>query len=147
MTEEGYSVDVLVQWKLVWVAFEVDGQYHFLNDPSDRSANGATLLKRRQLRALGWRVVSVPYWEWDNVKGIDSKSRAYLSNLLESISMHGQPQGTSDVNAREESSAQNCSLSSALSGTQGVLRPSSGAHATHQCARAVSTSLVTNNKL
>ena len=23
------------------------------------------VLKRRQLRALGWKVLSIPYWEWD----------------------------------------------------------------------------------
>ncbi len=39
----------------------MDGSFHFLG----REPNGATLLKRRQLRHLGWRLASVPYWELD----------------------------------------------------------------------------------
>ena len=43
--------------------------------------NGPTLLKHRQLQAAGWRVVSVPYFEWG---GLDSprEQRAYLSRRL-----------------------------------------------------------------
>jgi hypothetical protein len=25
------------------------------------------MLKRRQLRHQGWRLVSIPYWEWDEL--------------------------------------------------------------------------------
>lgn len=41
-------------------------------------ANGGTLLKRRQLGQLGYRVVSVPYWEWAEVKGKVRRQEAYL---------------------------------------------------------------------
>jgi hypothetical protein len=32
--------------------------------PSARLPNGSTLLKQQQLGQLGYKVVSVPYWEW-----------------------------------------------------------------------------------
>jgi len=32
---------------------------------------GATLLKRRQLQHLGWRLVSVPHWEWYALRHAD----------------------------------------------------------------------------
>jgi hypothetical protein len=42
---------------------EVDGPSHFLLEPSHRP-RGSTLLKRRHLQALGFVLVSIPYWEW-----------------------------------------------------------------------------------
>ena len=42
------------------VAIEVDGPSHFCG----RTPTGATALKRRQLRAAGWALLPVPYWEW-----------------------------------------------------------------------------------
>ena len=43
------------------VAVEVDGPSHFFG----RTPTGATALKRRQLRAAGWALLPVPYWEWN----------------------------------------------------------------------------------
>eukprot|EP00962_Isochrysis_galbana_P044958 scaffold17563_cov117-Isochrysis_galbana.AAC.1 len=63
-TEEGYSLDYVVEWCGQQVAIEVDGPSHFVG----RKPNGATLLKRRQLRHVGWRLVSIPYWEWDELR-------------------------------------------------------------------------------
>ena len=63
-TAEGYSIDVVVttaDGRKVGV--EVDGPWHFVG--TSRTPNGATLLKRRQLRAAGWALLPVPYWEWD----------------------------------------------------------------------------------
>jgi hypothetical protein len=42
---------------------EVDGPRHFAL-PGLREPLGHTALKRRQLRGLGRRLVSVPWWEW-----------------------------------------------------------------------------------
>lgn len=45
------------------VVIEVDGPYHYtINWPP--TPNGATVLRRRMLRSLGWRLVSVPYFLW-----------------------------------------------------------------------------------
>ena len=62
-TAEGYSIDVVVatpDGRKVGV--EVDGPSHFVG--ASHTPTGATLLKRRQLRAAGWTLLSVPYFEW-----------------------------------------------------------------------------------
>jgi len=80
--EEGYSLDLVVDWRGERLAVEVDGPSHFVG----REPTGATVLKRRQLKHFGWRLVSVPYWEWDEFrdKAKEREQRAaYLSTLLE----------------------------------------------------------------
>jgi hypothetical protein len=70
-TEQGYSLDLLVEWQGQLVAIEVDGPSHFVG----RKPSGATLLKRRQLRHFGWTLVSIPYWEWDELqKGLAAEN-------------------------------------------------------------------------
>ena len=61
----GYSLDLALPSSRV--AVEVDGPTHFLlpDGRGVRKPNGPTLLKRRLLRAAGWRVISVPFYEWD----------------------------------------------------------------------------------
>jgi hypothetical protein len=49
---------------------QVDGPWHFVAlAGGGRRPNGATLLKRRLLGRVGWRVVSVPHWEWEACAG------------------------------------------------------------------------------
>ena len=57
---EGFSIDLIALWKGKQVALEFDGPSHFLTGL--HSATGATLLKHRQLHALGWQLAVVPYW-------------------------------------------------------------------------------------
>jgi len=82
--EEGYSLDLVVDCGgEELIAVEVDGPSHFVG----RVPTGAMLLKRRQLRHFGWRLVSVPYWEWDELNHSDklkerAQRAAYLSPLL-----------------------------------------------------------------
>ena len=40
-------------------------------------ANGPTRMKARQIIAFGWRMFSVPYFEWHPLHGQDAK-QAYL---------------------------------------------------------------------
>ena len=63
----GYSLDLALPSSRV--AVEVDGPSHFLLPDSRgvRKPNGPTLLKRRLLAAAGWRVISVPFYEWDGL--------------------------------------------------------------------------------
>ena len=63
----GYSIDALVTLNDgKRIAVEVDGPWHFVG--RSHQPNGATLLKHRQLRHFGWRLESVPYWEWNRSK-------------------------------------------------------------------------------
>ena len=68
---------------------QVDGPHHFLNGKGSRRPNGPTLLKRRQLRDAGWRLVPVPYFHWRELsrdartpEEIAERRRAYLACLL-----------------------------------------------------------------
>ena len=60
-----YSLDLALPSSRI--AIEVDGPSHFLqpDDRGVRKSNGPTLLKRRLLAAAGWRVISVPFYEWN----------------------------------------------------------------------------------
>jgi hypothetical protein len=73
----GYSIDILVRRRSAagstkW-AVEVDGPTHFLQD--GLTPNGSTLLKRKQLGQLGYKVVPVPFWEWDVLRDKEAKQR------------------------------------------------------------------------
>ncbi|EJK57903.1 hypothetical protein THAOC_22012 [Thalassiosira oceanica] len=61
----GYRIDALVKFNDGRkVAVEVDGPSHFI----DRRPVGSTILKHRQVARLDRiEVVSVPYWEWDDL--------------------------------------------------------------------------------
>ena len=64
------------------VAVEVDGPSHFISRRT-REPTGSTILKRRQVPKLdGIPVVSVPYWEWDELKEDSNKKQEYLHSLL-----------------------------------------------------------------
>ena len=76
-TEQGYSLDAVVLYGGREVAIEVDGPSHFCG----RIPTGATALKRRQLRAVGWVLLPVPYWEWDGLSS-NSARQEYLRAAL-----------------------------------------------------------------
>jgi hypothetical protein len=60
-----------------WVV-EFDGPFHFL---VCRSPAGATFMKRRHLDLLVYSVVSLPFWEWDQLSGSDEREE-YLRGKL-----------------------------------------------------------------
>ena len=83
-TPQGYSLDAVVSHSGREVAVEVDGPSHFVG----RTPTGATALKRRQLRAAGWALLSVPYWEWNalgQALGSKTAKQAYLQRALEGL--------------------------------------------------------------
>jgi RAP domain/FAST kinase-like protein, subdomain 2 len=86
-TQSGYSLDAVVVFQGIQIGVEVDGPFHFVG--RSQSPNGATLLKHRQLCALeGWKLASIPYWEWNELdKGSNGENREkkelYLQKLLE----------------------------------------------------------------
>eukprot|EP00747_Dinoflagellata_sp_TGD_P158114 gnl/TRDRNA2_/TRDRNA2_177789_c2_seq25.p1 gnl/TRDRNA2_/TRDRNA2_177789_c2~~gnl/TRDRNA2_/TRDRNA2_177789_c2_seq25.p1 ORF type:complete len:108 (+),score=14.19 gnl/TRDRNA2_/TRDRNA2_177789_c2_seq25:228-551(+) len=82
VTDEGYSIDALVVWHGEQFAVEVDGPCHFLRGHCRSSFNGGTLLKHRQLRALGWRLIVLPYFEWDELTSSVDRREYLLDRLL-----------------------------------------------------------------
>jgi hypothetical protein len=90
VTAEGYSIDMVVDHKGLQLGIEVDGPSHFCG--YTRTPAGATLLKRRQLSRLGgWRLISVPYWEWSEMGRLrmhvdpecEQRKIAYMREALE----------------------------------------------------------------
>ena len=83
-TQDGaFSVDAAVTHATSGrqVAIEADGPTHFLL--SGREVTGDTLARNRALAARGYVVVSVPYWEWGEVKGGAVQQAAYLQRKVE----------------------------------------------------------------
>jgi hypothetical protein len=44
--------------------------------------NGSTLLKQRHLEGLGYALVTIPYWEWDQIRGKEERLK-YLARKLQ----------------------------------------------------------------
>ena len=80
--KSGYSIDMRAQDKRrdlgVFWAIEFDGPLHFL---ACTAPTGATLIKRRHLELLGYILVSVPYWEWDELSGMDERRKYFEGKL------------------------------------------------------------------
>ena len=87
VTQSGYSLDAVIVFRGNRIGVEVDGPSHYVGQT--QSPNGATLLKRRQLRTLeGWTLVTIPYWEWYAIdtgsdKEKKEKKHVYIRNLLD----------------------------------------------------------------
>jgi hypothetical protein len=85
--KSGYSIDMRVHVRdnsksstgaaAGW-AVEFDGPSHFL---TCRLPVGGTLMKRRHLELLGYTVVSLPFWEWDQLTGSDERKK-YIRGKL-----------------------------------------------------------------
>jgi very-short-patch-repair endonuclease len=69
----------------VRLAIEVDGPYHFVWP--DRRLDGRTQHRNRVLAARGYAVVSVPYYEWNDLKGSRERQQ-YLLQLIEEALKH-----------------------------------------------------------
>jgi hypothetical protein len=82
------------------IAIEVDGPYHFIlcidsgsllksgninKIQNEYQANGATMLKRRLLTLMGWKVLNIPYWEWYKLEGNNTREVQYCQRLLSSV--------------------------------------------------------------
>ena len=78
MDAGGYSVDLLIPSKRIVV--EVDGPSHFVDTRTGPSLSGSTMLKHRHLKACGYHVVSVPYFEWYHLTS--KQQTKYLRKIL-----------------------------------------------------------------
>jgi len=82
LLKSGYRIDAVVEVNGKQIAVEVDGPSHFIG--RSRELTGSTILKHRQVATLdGMTVVSVPYWEWDELKKDSKKKEKYLHSLLD----------------------------------------------------------------
>ena len=63
-------------------AIEFDGPFHYLRDVAngDYVVNGPTRFKSRLLRALGWHLATVAFFEWDGLS--ESQRRRLLTEKL-----------------------------------------------------------------
>ena len=85
--QTAYSLDLALRSSQL--AIEVDGPSHFLLRDSRSDfylPNGPTLLKRRLLEAAGWRVVSVPFYEWNGLRE-PQEQREYLDRRLGAVGL------------------------------------------------------------
>lgn len=78
---EGAGAGILVDiaWPGQQVALQVQGPEMY--SLASRSALGPSQLKARLMRAKGWTVVEVPFWEWDQL-GAQGQKLSYLCTRL-----------------------------------------------------------------
>ena len=78
--QTGYSLDLALCASCI--AIEVDGPFHFMRDPLGKLwPSGPTRLKQRLLRAAGWHLINVPFYEWNALNGREEQ-RAYVERWL-----------------------------------------------------------------
>jgi hypothetical protein len=63
VVEAEHDIDILLPESRI--ALEVDGPAHFLRNTGHPM--GHTIMKQRILELLGYRVVSIPHFEWDRI--------------------------------------------------------------------------------
>lgn len=81
LTPQGYTIDAVVHAGGREVGVEVDGPSHFMG--AANTPTGKTRLKRRQLRAFGWSLVDVPYWEWNALQDDAAKAKYLVRKMTE----------------------------------------------------------------
>ena len=83
VTQEGISLDLADPGAKRVI--EVDGPSHYLKNVStgDYVVNGPTQVKSRLLRAVGWRITHVPFFDWDG-KSVPER-RQLLNDHLRKI--------------------------------------------------------------
>ena len=65
---------------------EADGPSHFTRNTGNvRRPLGHTAMKKRHLKLLGWQVISVPWYEWDDIRGPVLR-RDYLLSRIDASS-------------------------------------------------------------
>ena len=79
-TKSDRTIDFVIESGSYRFALEVDGPTHFLKVP-ERTPDGFTRFRDRMLRAHGWRVLSVPFYEWNFIP--EAQQDAYLRKLLD----------------------------------------------------------------
>ena len=98
--KEFLSIDIANVEKQIGI--EVDGPGHFVrliddkeklttnadlkqlfDDSGENRVNGPTILKHRLLTHLGWDIIHIPYWQFQDLGGDEKKEMEYCQGLLE----------------------------------------------------------------
>ena len=81
VTADGLSIDVVILPHSRRIGIEFDGPWHYYtNQP--RTPTGRTLFKMRLLKASGWHVLHIPYWEWNDLGDDDASREGYIKTRL-----------------------------------------------------------------
>ena len=76
----GSGLLVDIAWPAQQVALQVQGPEMY--SLASRSALGPSQFKGRLMRASGWTVVDVPFWEWDQLGANEGHKVSYLCTRL-----------------------------------------------------------------
>lgn len=57
-------------------------QYVFKWNEYDQEINGSTALKNRLFRAMGWRIINIPFWDWTPIFDDLDKEDEYVKRLI-----------------------------------------------------------------
>jgi|GEM_PF-6718963 len=81
----GFFVDIVLNEHKI--AIEADGPTHFARDERGKSfPTGKTLFKKNLIQSAGYRVISIPYWEWSKQRNNQQRCK-YLTGLLPANSL------------------------------------------------------------
>ena len=56
-----------------------------------KNLQNSILIKRHHLQLLGYSLVSLPYWEWDEVRWDTASEEAYLRSKISASFVHDGP--------------------------------------------------------
>jgi len=92
ITPEGLSLDMAQPESKL--AVEFDGPTHYVlsrvdNVESRTKLDGKSKAEERLLRKFGWRLIRIPFFEWDEVHRCDADREAYLHGKL--AQLYAQP--------------------------------------------------------
>jgi hypothetical protein len=84
--DRAFSIDITATTAAgVELAIEVDGPTHFIHPGN--TLEGGTLFRNRALAARGYVVVSIPYWEWNALRGAEKKQQYLLDKLQPALQL------------------------------------------------------------
>ncbi|CAL8461792.1 g1323 [Coccomyxa elongata] len=124
VTEDGlFSLDIATAGPRGPVAIEVDGPYHFTLNT--RQPLGSTLIRRRLLHALGWTVLSVPFYDYYRLGSAAAKMH-YLAQLLQKVDIEVEMDKALQEQAEQAAAAAAAESLGSLELPQGRPSPSDG---------------------
>jgi very-short-patch-repair endonuclease len=86
-SSSGYAVDIGIPQ--LRVVLEADGPSHMSRVGGGRRALGATLMKKRHLELMGWRVVNVTFQQWNRLTS-EQEREAFLRMRLRGVKQQQQ---------------------------------------------------------